>query len=44
MRAKVADAFLDKFQLKQSEVEVLRGGPREGALHGVSRLLLSLSL
>ena len=34
MKAKVADAFLERFQLKQSEIEVLRGS-REGALHVV---------
>jgi hypothetical protein len=32
LRAQVADAFLDKFQLKPEEILILRGA-RDGALH-----------
>lgn len=35
MRADVADAFLNKFQLKPDEAKVLRGS-RDGVLHPVS--------
>ena len=41
MKAQVADAFLERFQLKATEIEVLRGS-REGALHVVSVRDLSL--
>ena len=37
MKQQVASAFLDKFQLKLEEIEILHG-PQDGALHEVGRL------
>jgi hypothetical protein len=39
LRAQVANAFLEKFQLKPEEIQILRG-TRDGILHPVRKFLL----